>query len=165
TTALDVTVQGQVLDLIGDLAATRDVAVLLITHDLGVVADLAHRVAVMYAGEIVETGLLSEAFANPQHPYTEGLITAIPRNEARAGELPTIPGVVPPPWEWPDYCHFAERCEYATDACRAGPVTLRPSGDSITRCVRADELQLVGVRREGVVAALDADDSVDWSAS
>ncbi len=145
TTALDVTVQGQVLDLIGDLSDELGVGVLLITHDLGVVADLADNVAVMYAGQIVETGKLAEVFHNPQHPYTEGLIKAIPRNEARAGTLPTIDGVVPPPWEWPDGCHFAPRCPYATDACRSGTVELRPSATSITRCVRAGELQLAGV--------------------
>ncbi len=146
TTALDVTVQGQVLDLIGSLAEDRGLSVLLITHDLGVVADLADRVAVMYAGQIVETGRLTEVFADPQHPYTEGLITAIPRNEDRVGDLPTIPGVVPPPWEWPRHCHFAPRCGHATDDCRAGPVELRRSHLSLTRCVRADELDLAGVR-------------------
>ena len=152
TTALDVTVQGQMLDLIGDLASSHNVSVLLITHDLGVVADLANRVAVMYAGQIVEQGDLQKVFDDPQHPYTEGLITAIPRNESRVGALPTIDGVVPPPWEWPSYCHFAERCEYTTDACVEGPVELRLSGASMSRCVRTDDLNLAGVKRAGVVA-------------
>jgi peptide/nickel transport system permease protein len=147
TTALDVTVQGQVLDLIGELSDELGVAVLLITHDLGVVADLAHRVAVMYAGEIVESGDLGDVFRSPQHPYTEGLIRSIPRNERRSDELPTIGGVVPPPWEWPVSCHFAPRCGYVTDACIAGPVGLRPVHTSIVRCVRADELDLDGVGR------------------
>lgn len=150
TTALDVTVQGQVLDLIGELAENRNVSVLLITHDLGVVADLADRVAVMYAGEIVETGPLQEVFAKPQHPYTEGLLTTIPRNVNRDGDLPTIPGIVPPPWEWPDHCHFIDRCSYATEACAAGPVELRASASSLTRCVRAGELDLAGVRDQVV---------------
>lgn len=151
TTALDVTVQGQMLDLIGDLADSHGVSVLLITHDLGVVADLADEVAVMYAGEIVEQGDLARVFDHPQHPYTEGLIAAIPRNESRSGSLPTIPGVVPPPWDWPTHCHFADRCSYATDECRLGPIELQPCGDSITRCVRAPELDLNGVKRVGVV--------------
>lgn len=154
TTALDVTVQGQVLDLIGDLARKRDMSVLLITHDLGVVADLADQVAVMYAGEIVETGRLDEVFAEPQHPYTEGLLSAIPRNEPRSGELATIPGIVPSPWEWPLSCHFAERCDHVTSACQEVAVPLRPrrasraapdpSGES--RCVRLGDLDLRGVR-------------------
>lgn len=152
TTALDVTVQGQVLDLIGDLARDRGVSVLLITHDLGVVADLADKVAVMYAGEIVESGTLDQVFRMPRHPYTEGLIAAIPRNERRAGDLPTIPGVVPPPWEWPDHCHFADRCSYVRAVCRLGPVELQQLGGSRVRCVLADELDLTGVRRDTVVA-------------
>ncbi len=154
TTALDVTVQGQVLDLIGELSRDLGVSVLLITHDLGVVADLASDVAVMYAGEIVESGRLIDVFHQPQHPYTEGLIKAIPRNERRASELPTIVGTVPPPWEWPDGCHFAPRCPYATDACTSDRIELRPAGLSMTRCVRADELDLAGVgdERESVAA-------------
>ncbi len=154
TTALDVTVQGQVLDLIGDLSRDLGVSVLLITHDLGVVADLASDVAVMYAGEIVETGKLIDVFHQPRHPYTEGLIKAIPRNEARIGSLPTIHGVVPPPWDWPDGCHFAPRCPYTTDACTSGTIELRGSGLSEVRCVRSEELDLVGVTeaRAGVGA-------------
>ena len=148
TTALDVTVQGQLLDLIGELARDRDMSVLLITHDLGVVADLADRVAVMYAGQIVETGLLDDVFGSPQHPYTEGLIRAIPRNVSRSGDLPTIPGLVPSPWEWPDHCHFADRCEHVTQECRSGAVALTPSATGLSRCVRAEELALKGVRAE-----------------
>ena len=146
TTALDVTVQGQLLDLIGDLARERDMSVLLITHDLGVVADLADRVAVMYAGEIVETGRLDDVFASPQHPYTEGLIRAIPRNIRRSGDLPTIPGVVPSPWDWPPHCHFADRCEHAAEGCRDGAVALAPSAAGMSRCLRIGEIDLRGVR-------------------
>lgn len=146
TTALDVTVQGQVLDLIGDLARDRNMSVLLITHDLGVVADLADDVAVMYAGEIVETGRLADVFGDPQHPYTEGLISAIPRNESRSGDLATIPGVVPSPWEWPDHCHFADRCDYAVDICKEKAVELRASESGSSRCVRLGEVELTGVR-------------------
>ncbi|HWL41580.1 MAG TPA: dipeptide/oligopeptide/nickel ABC transporter permease/ATP-binding protein [Ilumatobacter sp.] len=146
TTALDVTVQGQVLDVIRELGARRDLAVLLITHDLGVVADMADRVAVMYAGQVVESGTLDEVFARPRHPYTEGLIAAIPRNQARSGELATIPGVVPAPWDRPAHCHFADRCAYAEAACTSGPVELRHDRAGAVRCVRAGGLQLVGVR-------------------
>ena len=153
TTALDVTVQGQVLDLIGELADELDVAVLLITHDLGVVADLADKVAVMYAGEIVEVGQLKDVFHAPQHPYTEGLIKAIPRNEERKGDLPTIEGVVPPPWDWPDGCHFAPRCEYATEECRSGTIELEPTAMWFARCRRSKELNLKGVA--DAVAAQD----------
>jgi peptide/nickel transport system permease protein len=154
TTALDVTVQGQVLDLIGDLSRELGVAVLLITHDLGVVSDLADKAAVMYAGEIVESGRLIDVFHRPQHPYTEGLIKAIPRNEIREGDLPTIDGVVPPPWMWPKGCHFAPRCEYATDTCRAGSIELETSGASLVRCLRADELDLLGVAGNSVAVPL-----------
>jgi peptide/nickel transport system permease protein len=157
TTALDVTVQGQVLDLIGDLSRDLGIAVLLITHDLGVVADLADEVAVMYAGQIVERGRLVDVFHRPQHPYTEGLIKAIPRNEPRSGDLPTITGVVPPPWEWPDGCHFAPRCPYATDRCRTGTIDLAPAGLSLSRCIRADELDLVGVTDAVQADAVQAD--------
>ena len=100
----------------------------------------------MYAGQIIETGLLAELFRSPLHPYTEGLLLAVPRNERRAGALPTIPGVVPPPWEWPEGCHFAPRCGYAIDACRAGAVPLVTDGlGRGHRCLRADELTLRGV--------------------
>lgn len=153
TTALDVTVQGQVLDLLGELSEELGVSVLLITHDLGVVADLADRVAVMYAGQIVETGRLAEVFHEPNHPYTEGMIRAIPRNENRSSELATIPGVVPPPWQWPTGCHFAPRCDYADERCDQ-PIELQPAGHSLTRCVRAEELDLDGVANESVVLGI-----------
>ncbi len=146
TTALDVTVQGQVLDLIGDLSSDLGLSVLLITHDLGVVADLADRAAVMYAGQIVETGEVATMFANPRHPYTEGLLQAIPRNERRSGALATIPGTVPPPYAWPAGCHFHGRCAYAEPACLAQPIPLVNSGVP-ARCRRVDELVLGGVRR------------------
>ncbi len=154
TTALDVTVQGQVLDVIGDLSSKFGVSVLLITHDLGVVSDLAQDVAVMYAGQVVEQGTLVDVFHHPQHPYTEGLIKAIPRNESRTSDLPTIPGVVPPPWQWPTGCHFAPRCDYATDTCRSQPIELTAVATSETRCIRAHELQLDGVVRQSVATGL-----------
>jgi oligopeptide/dipeptide ABC transporter ATP-binding protein len=146
TTALDVTVQGQVLDLLLEIRREFGMSILLITHDLGVVADVADRGAVMYAGQIIETGPLTDMFRAPKHPYTEGLLVAVPRNEHRVGALPTIPGTVPPPWEWPESCRFAPRCSYATDICRSGPVPLlSPAPGRAHRCARHNELSLRGV--------------------
>jgi oligopeptide/dipeptide ABC transporter ATP-binding protein len=146
TTALDVTVQGQVLDLLLDIRREFGMSILLITHDLGVVADVADRGAVMYAGQIIETGPLTGMFQGPAHPYTEGLLVAVPRNEHRVGALPTIPGTVPPPWEWPESCRFAPRCAYATEVCRAGPIPLRSTAPGRAhRCARSAELSLRGV--------------------
>jgi peptide/nickel transport system permease protein len=147
TTALDVTVQGQVLDLIGDLSSELNLSVLLITHDLGVVADLADRAAVMYAGQVVETGEVAAMFGHPRHPYTEGLLRAIPRNERRLGALPTIPGTVPPPSAWPAGCHFHGRCAHAEPACLEHPIPM-VNGGVPARCRRVDELVLIGVRPE-----------------
>lgn len=146
TTALDVTVQGQVLDLIGDLRKEFGLSVLLITHDLGVVADLADRSAVMYAGQVVELGALEDVFHRPRHPYTEGLLRAIPRNERRSGRLPSIPGTVPRPAEWPSGCHFQSRCQYAEPECAENPIYLIGDG-VLSRCRRTDELHLVGIDR------------------
>jgi len=146
TTALDVTVQGQVLDLIDGLRREFGLSVLLITHDLGVVSDLADRVAVMYAGQIVESGPLHEVFRSPGHPYTEGLLLAVPRNVRRERSLPTIPGVVPPPAEWPTGCHFGSRCAYVEPECHTSAIGLTV-GQRQVRCRRADELTLVGIDR------------------
>jgi peptide/nickel transport system permease protein len=149
TTALDVTVQGQVLDLLLELRDEAGMSILLITHDLGVVADVADRVAVMYAGQLVECGPTADVFARPAHPYTEGLLHSVPRNVARTGRLAAIAGIVPPPALWPAGCHFSGRCPYARDACTAGAVTLASApGDAAgraARCVRARELTLSGV--------------------
>jgi peptide/nickel transport system permease protein len=138
TSALDVTVQAQVLKLLGRLSSEYDMAVLLITHDLGVVSESCDRVVVMYAGEIVEQGPVADVLSRPRHPYTYALLQATPRNEAPAGRLPTIPGAVPPPWDWPRGCRFAPRCAYAKDACTASAIPLRDD----VRCIRAKELNL-----------------------
>jgi oligopeptide/dipeptide ABC transporter ATP-binding protein len=119
TTALDATIRAQILELIRDLAATTGAAVLLITHDFGVVNVVADRVAVMYAGQIVEEGTREELLAHPKHPYTQGLLRSIPRAEARGTRLEEIKGAVPRPGQWPAACRFHPRCPHAFDRCRS----------------------------------------------
>ncbi len=129
TTALDVSVQAQILELLRDLQKQTGTAMLLITHDLGVVAQLAHRVAVMYAGHIVEEGSVRQIFEQPQHPYTQGLLGATPRLDSHAMPLP-IPGTVPPPGQWPQGCRFKTRCPlYQKPTCDNLP-PLAPLGDA-----------------------------------
>ncbi|MFO7937974.1 MAG: ABC transporter ATP-binding protein [Kiritimatiellia bacterium] len=119
TTALDVTTQKQVLDLIDELAAASEMAVLLITHNLGLVAGHTDRVNVMYAGTIVESGSVKDVLTHPRHPYTRGLLNAVPRLYApENSELQDIPGTVPPPDNWPEGCAFAPRCNRALERCR-----------------------------------------------
>ncbi|HYS20115.1 MAG TPA: ABC transporter ATP-binding protein, partial [Gemmatimonadales bacterium] len=119
TTALDVTIQAQILELLERLQAELGMAVLLITHDLGIVAGSADRVVVMYAGQVVESASTPELFARPQHPYTEGLMASVPRLERPAmARLHTIPGSVPAATDWPSGCRFHPRCPYAWDKCR-----------------------------------------------
>jgi len=117
TTALDVTIQAQVLDLMRDLQAETGTAMILITHDLGVVAEMADTVAVMYAGQIVEIGPAREIFEDAQHPYTIGLMSAVPSVGARSERLVTIPGVVPSAMDMPAGCRFASRCPFADAIC------------------------------------------------
>ncbi len=121
TTALDVTIQAQILELLQQLQRELGMAVLLITHDLGVVAEVAQRVMVMYAGQVVEDAPVRELFANPQHPYTRGLLRAMPKARRTGDRLQTIPGTVPPPTAWPDGCRFRERCSDAFDRCHQAP--------------------------------------------
>jgi oligopeptide/dipeptide ABC transporter ATP-binding protein len=141
TTALDVTVQAQILRLIADLNAERGLAVVLITHDLGVVAEVADRVAVMYAGQIVEDGSLDDIFAAPQHPYTWGLLGSLARlDRPRSERLTQIPGAPPSLLHPPTGCRFAPRCAYEFDRC-SEPPDLAPtdSGDHLDRCWLAVE--------------------------
>src|SRR5262245_29083960 len=123
TTALDVTIQAQILELLNGLRKTRDLAVLLITHDLGVVAEVADRVAVMYTGKIVEESPVDELFARPKHPYTEGLLRSVPKlttkGVVKPVRLQTIEGVVPKPTKLPPGCHFEPRCSYRMQIGRA----------------------------------------------
>jgi len=143
TTALDVTIQAQILELLNHLRKTRELAILLITHDLGVVAEVADRVAVMYTGKIVEESPVDELFARPKHPYTEGLLRSVPKltvkDVAKAERLQTIEGVVPKPTNLPPGCHFEPRCPYRMPRCKEGEIPLYPVGEAVTaRCVLYD---------------------------
>ncbi|MFM9940026.1 MAG: ABC transporter ATP-binding protein [Hyphomicrobiaceae bacterium] len=144
TTALDVTIQAQILHLLAELQREFKMGLVLITHDLGVVARIATRVVVMYAGEVVETGPAEQIFRTPRHPYTKGLLACIPipgRTE-RGGRLGVIPGMVPSLVGSMKGCHFASRCANVTDTCRAGPIGLA-QGTAPThkvRCLRSDEM-------------------------
>ncbi len=117
TTALDVTIQAQILDLLNSLRTELGMSILMITHDLGVVAETCSQVVVMYAGRIVERGPVAEVFANPMHPYTKALIASSPRGAARQSHLPTIPGIVAAPVDRKVGCSFAPRCPLVTDKC------------------------------------------------
>ncbi len=143
TTGLDVTVQAQILSLLSDLQRRIGMAVVLITHDLGVVAEVATRVVVMYAGLVVEQAPATELFAAPHHPYTEGLLRAIPRPEPGGGSsarLAVIPGTVPLATAWPEGCRFYDRCPYAWDRCaRELPPLYQLSATHRSRCHLADE--------------------------
>lgn len=141
TTALDVTVQAEILDLIRELQATRQMAVLLITHDWGVVADLCDRVVVMYAGQVVERADAQQVFDAPLHPYTEALLASNPHLAPEAAMLPMIAGTVPPAGSWPRGCRFAARCPYAASACTELEVAIGvPRDGHETRCIRYDQL-------------------------
>jgi peptide/nickel transport system ATP-binding protein len=143
TTALDVTIQAQILELIDGLRRSRNLAVLLITHDLGVVAEVADRVAVMYTGRIVEESPVEELFARPKHPYTEGLLRSVPKlTEAevkKVERLSTIEGFVPKPTNLPPGCHFAPRCQHRMPRCTEGDIPLYPLERGVqVRCVLYD---------------------------
>ncbi|NLL70532.1 MAG: ABC transporter ATP-binding protein [Epulopiscium sp.] len=125
TTALDVTIQAQILNLMNDLKQRLNTAIMLITHDLGVVAEMADYVVVMYAGKVVEEGPVKELFANPKHPYTIGLLKSKPNLHEERERLDSIPGMVPNPIDLPKGCYFHPRCKYATDECRQGQPELK----------------------------------------
>ena len=140
TTALDVTIQAQILELLADLTRRLGTSVLLITHDLGVVAENCVRVIVMYAGEVVEEADTATLFSSAHHPYTEGLLGAMPRVGGEAERLATIPGTVPPPTAWPTGCRFRDRCQYAWDRCeREHPPLYQIGGGHVSRCHLAEE--------------------------
>jgi len=134
TTALDVTIQAQVLDLLASLQASRGMGMLLITHDLGVVARMAHRVGVMYAGELVETGDREDFFSAPLHPYSRKLFAALPTAAQRGRALETLAGQVPAPGAWPQGCRFAERCPQVRARCRSVAPAMHDLGRQAVRC-------------------------------
>ncbi len=136
TTALDVTIQAQILELLDRLQHELGMAVLLITHDLGVVAGHADRVVVMYAGRVVETATTNALFERPIHPYTEGLLAAVPRIDARRERLHAIPGQVPAATAWPPGCRFHPRCPYAWEKCAAEEPPLLDAGDGAPHTAR-----------------------------
>jgi peptide/nickel transport system ATP-binding protein len=139
TTALDVTVQAQILALLKRLRLDHGMGMLYITHDTAVVAEIADRVVVMYAGQVMEQGSVREVLESPLHPYTRGLMQCAPRLDSRPRtRLRSIPGTVPPPRGFPAHCRFAERCPLADDGCRAGPIPLRRFGQRQARCIKAE---------------------------
>jgi peptide/nickel transport system permease protein len=141
TTALDVTVQAEILELIRELQTTRRMAVLVVTHDWGVVADLCDRVVVMYAGQIIERSDVQSIFDTPLHPYTEALLASNPHLAPEAATLPMIPGTVPAPGSWPAGCRFSARCRYAVAACAEPEIPIdAPYQAHETRCIRYDQL-------------------------
>ncbi|MBB5224484.1 peptide/nickel transport system ATP-binding protein [Amaricoccus macauensis] len=148
TTALDVTIQAQILELMQALQRDTGMGMLFVTHNLGVVAEIAHRVAVMYAGRLIEDGPVREVFRNPRHPYTVGLLKSMPKlgdatRMKKAGEtLNAIPGMVPSLRNLPSGCSFAPRCSYAIDACRAAvPPLAAVSENHHSRCIRWQEVR------------------------
>ena len=143
STALDVTVQGQILDLMAEVQARRNMAIILITHDLGVIAEAADRVLVMYGGQVVETATAADVFYRPRHPYSRALLDTMPQSHEGHGELPVISGMVPSATAWPAGCRFAPRCAFATEACSAEPPELEVVDGDLVRCVRHGEIQLV----------------------
>jgi peptide/nickel transport system ATP-binding protein len=160
TTALDVTIQAQILDLLRDLQSKFGTSILMITHDLGVIAEMASRVVVMYAGEVVEEAAVGRLFAAAHHPYTEGLMHAMPQIGHERDRLNVIPGMVPAATEWPAGCRFRERCPYSWNLCETEHPPLYQIADGhVSRCHLAIEPERRNqphpplVVREGVAAA------------
>lgn len=142
TTALDVTIQAQVLELMRELNRKQNTAMILITHDLGVVAEMCDEVAVVYGGEIVESGTREDLFDHPAHPYTLGLFGALPSLDSDAERLNPIEGLPPDPTDLPQGCYFHPRCKYATDACKKAHIPLENLTEShMCRCVRCHEIE------------------------
>jgi dipeptide transport system ATP-binding protein len=134
TTALDVTIQAQILDLLIDLQKKNNMALILITHDMAVIAETVEDVVVMYAGQVVEKNSADNIFTNPRHPYTEALLGSLPERNVNAKRLPTIPGLVPGKYDRPTGCLFHPRCKFAKDKCSTTAPVYTKEGDSAFRC-------------------------------
>jgi len=141
TTALDVTIQAQIMELLERLRAEKGVGLVLVTHDLGVVAGAASAVSIMYSGRVVEQGHVDDVFAFPRHPYTMGLLASLPQLDRPAARLTAIPGAPPPIAMRPAGCAFHPRCPLAVERCRIEAPALRRVGTSMTACHRAEELR------------------------
>ena len=155
TTALDVTIQAQILELINELRKTRKLAVLLITHDLGVVAEAADRVCVMYTGKVVEESGVADLFVRPKHPYTQGLLLSVPKpgtaHHDKNKRLVTIEGMVPSPAELPQGCHFEPRCAFRMVQCRKGEIPLISLTENLrVRCLLYSEKSELGNKESGL---------------
>ncbi|MCS3802357.1 dipeptide transport system ATP-binding protein [Chromobacterium alkanivorans] len=134
TTALDVTIQAQIMELLGSLQKSQNMALIMITHDLAVVAEVAHRLAVMYAGQVAEMGAVPGVFNHPTHPYTEALLSSIPEHSKGAHRLNTLPGIVPGQYDRPSGCLLSPRCPYVKDNCRTQRPGLTPVEGGAVRC-------------------------------
>jgi len=159
TTALDVTTQAQILELLTSLQHERHMAMIFVTHDLGVIADIADDVVVMYAGQVVERTEVAQLFDLPRHPYSEALLASMPQLATPGGALRVIAGQVPRPDEMIAGCRFGPRCDYTTDLCRADPVALEPTpSGGLTRCVLHDQVTLRGMGELHRAASADPAD-------
>lgn len=143
TTALDVTIQAQILDLLKRVSSERGMAMVFVSHDLAVISQISQRIAVMYAGRIVETGRTADVLQHPQHPYTSSLLACTPSAVDGRGLLETIPGSPPDPRAFPVGCRFAPRCRFAADECRRAPYLLVPTDGGATACIRTEVIEEV----------------------
>ena len=140
TTALDVTIQAQIIDIMKQLRQKYEMSLIMITHDLGIIAEICDDVSVVYAGRVIEHGTLEDVFDNTLHPYTEGLFNSLPNIDARQSELKPIPGLMPDPTNLPSGCPFWPRCKYATDACKVDrPAEVWHTETHMVACVRCEE--------------------------
>jgi oligopeptide/dipeptide ABC transporter ATP-binding protein len=148
TTALDVTIQARILDLLRENQAERGMSVLLITHDLGVVAETADDVVVLYAGKIAERGSVQEVFTRPLHPYTQGLLEGLVRADRRRNRLRSIEGNIPSPTHWPAGCRFRDRCPLAADQCKKEPPLAEIEPGRFSACWFAEDLAKSPAKKE-----------------